>query len=293
MADYTPDINISTSNLRHVAFSADGDFLVTSDEAEGGVVIYGVADVVSRGKRDADNKLATDTTIRALLPNPSPDFEQYFAIVLDSGKLEICDVGSGAKRTILEHDVNCAAWSARGKAVVSGSTDGTCAIHMANGELKGVIPRPPDVDESHEATGVSWLKTAEFLVVYSVKNQDQDSPEPKKYSVIQSTKDWRSFTYHSLAWDPLPEAFEPPRRQLPARISSTRLQNWKPDLDDMLIITSSHADSIAILASTSSKISPHQENCNELMLVSVDDTKKAQVPRTAYGEDELDSVFIG
>ncbi|CAN9132421.1 unnamed protein product [Alternaria alternata] len=293
VADYTPDINISTSNLRHVAFSADGDFLVTSDEAEGGVVIYGVADVVSRGKRDADNKLATDTTIRALLPNPSPDFEQYFAIVLDSGKLEICDVGSGAKRTILEHDVNCAAWSARGKAVVSGSTDGTCAIHMANGELKGVIPRPPDVDESHEATGVSWLKTAEFLVVYSVKNQDQDSPEPKKYSVIQSTKDWRSFTYHSLAWDPLPEAFEPPRRQLPARISSTRLQNWKPDLDDMLIITSSHADSIAILASTSSKISPHQENCNELMLVSVDDTKKAQVPRTAYGEDELDSVFIG
>ncbi|CAN9389854.1 unnamed protein product [Alternaria alternata] len=215
-------------------------------------------------------------------------------IVLDSGKLrDMRRVGSGAKRTILRARCQLRRLERAGKAVVSGSTDGTCAIHMANGELKGVIPRPPDVDESHEATGVSWLKTAEFLVVYSVKNQDQDSPEPKKYSVIQSTKDWRSFTYHSLAWDPLPEAFEPPRRQLPARISSTRLQNWKPDLDDMLIITSSHADSIAILASTSSKISPHQENCNELMLVSVDDTKKAQVPRTAYGEDELDSVFIG
>jgi nucleoporin NUP159 len=293
VTDYAPDITISTANLRHVAFSADGDFLVTSDEAGGGVAIYSVADVVSRGKKDADNKLGTDTTIRALLPNPSPEFEQYFAIVLDSGKLEICDVGNGAKKAIREHDVNCAAWSARGKAVVSGSTDGTCAIHMTSGELRGVIPRPPDVDENYEVTGVSWLKTEEFLAVYSLKEQDQDSPEPKKYSVIQSAKGWGSFTYHSFAWDPLPEAFEPPRRLLPARISSTRLQNWKPDLDDMLIITSSHADSIAILASTSNKISPHQENCNELMLVGVDDTKKAQVPRTAYGDTELDSVFIG
>ncbi|KAG9191777.1 hypothetical protein G6011_10511 [Alternaria panax] len=293
VTDYTPDITISTPTLRHVAFSAEGDFLVTSAEADGGVTIYSVADVVSRGKRDADNKLGTDTTIRALLPNPSAESEQYFAIVLDSGKLEICDVVNGAKRTIREHNVNCAAWSARGKAVVSGSIDGTCAIHMTNGDLRGVIPRPPDVDESYEVTGVSWLKTEEFLAVYSLKDQDQDSPEPKKYSVIQSAKGWGSFTYHSFAWDPLPEAFEPPSRLLPARISSTRLQNWKPDLDDMLIITSSHADSIAILASTSNKISPHQENCNELMLVGVDDTKKAQVPRTAYGDTELDSVFIG
>jgi nucleoporin NUP159 len=293
VADFTPDITISTPNLRHVAFSADGDFLVTSDEAEGGVATYSVASVVSQGKKDADMKLATDGPVRALLPNPSAEFEQYFAVVLDSGKLEICDVEKGVKKTIRDAHVNCAAWSARGKAVISGSTDGTCAIHMTAGDLRGVVPRPPDVDESYEVTGVSWLKTEEFLAVYSLKDQEQENPEPKKYSVIKSAKGWGSFTYHSFAWDPLPEAFEPPQRLLPARISSTRLQNWKPDLDDMLIITSSHADSIAILASTSNKISPQQENCNELMMVNVDDTKKAQVPRTAYGDSEMDSVFIG
>jgi nucleoporin NUP159 len=293
VTDFTPDVTISTPNLRHVAFSADGDFLVTSAEIEGGLAVYSVASVVSQGKKDADIKLQTDTTIRALLPNPAAEFEQYFAIVLDSGKLEICDVGNGVKKTIRDSHVNCAAWSARGKAVVSGSTDGTCAIHMTAGDLRGVVPRPPDVDEGYEVTGVSWLKTEEFLAVYSLKQQDQENPEPKKYSVIKSAKGWGSFTYHSFAWDPLPEALEPPRRLLPARISSTRLQNWKPDLDDMLIITSSHADSIAILASTSNKISPEQETCNELMLVGVDDTKKAQVPRTAYGDAEMDSVFIG
>ncbi|KAH6873174.1 hypothetical protein BKA58DRAFT_468824 [Alternaria rosae] len=293
VADFTPDITISTPNLRHVAFSADGDFLVTSDEAEGGVTAYSVASVVSQGKKDADTKLATDAPVRALLPNPSAEFEQYFAIVLDNGKFEICDVEKGVKKTIREAHVNCAAWSARGKAVVSGSIDGTCAIHMTAGDLRGVVPRPPDVDESYEVTGVSWLKTEEFLAVYSLKEQDQDNPEQKKYSVIKSAKGWGSFTYHSFVWDPLPEAFEAPRRLLPARISSTRLQNWKPYLDDMLIITSSHADSIAILASTSNKISPDQQTCNELMMVNVDDTKKAQVPRTAYGDEEMDSVFIG
>ena len=293
VSDFTPDVTISTDNLRHVAFSADGDFLVVAAAEKGSISIFSVADIVTKGRTDADQIVQTDVPVRALLPNPNPEFEHFYAIVLDSGKLQICNVADGQKKTIRDTHVNCAAWSTRGKAVVSGSTDGTCSIHMTNGELKGVIPRAPDVDETYEVTGVTWLNTEEFLAVYSVRDQDQESPEPKKLSVIKSAKGWGSFTYHAFAWDPLPEAFEPPPRALPARFSSTRLKNWKPDLDEMLIITSSHADSIAILASTSNKISPDQQNLKELMLVNVDDTRKAAVPRTAYGEDELDSVFIG
>lgn len=60
----------------------------------------------------------------------------------------------------------------------------------------------------------------------------------------------------------------------------------------MLIITNSHTDSIAVLASTSSKISAYQENCNELMLIGLEDARKAAVPRTIYEED-ADSAFIG
>ncbi|RAR12158.1 hypothetical protein DDE83_004287 [Stemphylium lycopersici] len=293
VTDFTPDVTIPTENLRHVAFSADGDFLVVATEEKGSFSIFNVADVVSKGKKKAELDVPTDAPLRALLPNPAPEYEQYFAIVLDSGKLQICNVADGAKKTIREHGVNCAAWSTRGKAVVSGSTDGTCAIHMTSGELKGVIPRAPDVDETYEVTGVAWLNTEEFLAVYSLKEQDQEYPEPKKFSVIKSAKGWGSFTYHAFPLDPLPEAIEPPRRTLPARFSSTRLRHWKPDLEDMLLITSSHADSIAILASTSNKISPDQQTCNELMMVNIDDGKKASVPRTAYGDEELDSVFIG
>ena len=293
VADFTPDVTISTPNLRHVAFSANGDFLVVAAEERPSLHVYDVAAVVGAGKKDASIDIDTDSTVRALLPNPVPETEQYFATVTDAGKLMTFDVASGNRMTLREHGVTCAAWSARGKALVSGSTDGSCDIHMANGDLKGTIPRAPDVDELYEVSGVTWLKTEEFVVVYSLRKQeDEEHPEPKKISVITSTKGWGSFTYNAFPWDPFFEAAEAPHRPLPARMSFTRLRNWKPDLNDMLIITTSHADTIGILASTSNKISPNQEVCNEPMWITIDDAKAAAVPRTAYGDD-MDSVLIG
>ncbi|PZD41386.1 hypothetical protein A1F97_04400 [Pyrenophora tritici-repentis] len=293
VADFTPDVTISTPNLRHVVFSANGDFLAVAAEERPTLHIYDVAAVVGAGKKDASIDIDTDSTVRALLPNPVPETEQYFATVTDAGKLMTFDVASGNRMTLRESGVTCAAWSARGKALVSGSTDGSCDIHMANGDLKGTIPRAPDVDETYEVSGVTWLKTEEFVVVYSlIKQEDEENPEPKKISVITSAKGWGSFTYNAFPWDPFFEAAEAPRRPLPARMSFTRLRNWKPDLNDMLIITTSHADTIGILASTSNKISPNQEVCNEPMWISIDDAKKAAVPRTVYGKD-MDSVLIG
>ncbi|RMZ70146.1 nuclear pore complex subunit [Pyrenophora seminiperda CCB06] len=293
VADFTPDVTISTPNLRHVAFSANGDFLAVAAEERPTLHIYDVAAVVGAGKKDASMDLETDSTVRALLPNPVSETEQYFATVTDSGKLITFDVTTGNRMTLREFGVTCAAWSARGKALVSGSSDGSCDIHMAGGDLKGTIPRAPDVDESYEVSGLTWLKTEEFVVVYSLRKQeDEEHPEPKKISVITSTKGWGSFTYNAFPWDPFFEAAEAPPRPLPARMSFTRLRNWKPDLNDMLIITTSHADTIGILASTSNKISPNQEVCNEPMWITIDDAKAAAVPRTVYGED-MDSVLIG
>jgi len=293
VADFTPDVTISTPSLRHVAFSANGDFLAVAAEERPLLHIYDVAAVVGAGKKDASIDIETDSTVRALLPNPVPETEQYFATVTDAGKLMTFDVASGSRMTLRESGVTCAAWSARGKALVSGSIDGSCDIHMANGDLKGTIPRAPDVDETYEVSGVTWLKTEEFVVVYSLRKQeDEEHPEPKKISVITSAKGWGSFTYNAFPWDPFFEAAEAPRRPLPARMSFTRLRNWKPDLNDMLIITTSHADTIGILASTSNKISPNQEVCNEPMWITIDDAKAAAVPRTVYGED-MDSVLIG
>jgi nucleoporin NUP159 len=292
VSDFTPDVTISTSNLRQVAFSIDGDFLATSAEDNGGVAVYDVNAILKQGRKDPAHEMSTENIpVRALLPNPDSEWGHFFAVVLDSGKLQIFNVADGKKALIREDGVNCAAWSTRGKAVVAGLVDGTIAIHMVSGDLKGIIPRPPDVDESYEVTGVSWLNTEEFLVVHSLKG-NEDPMEQNKLHFVKSNKGWTSFTFHPFGYDPLPASFGP-SRGLPARFSSTRLRKWKPDLEEMLIITSSHTDTIGVLASTSSKISRDQENVDELMLIAVDDTKRATAPRTAYGDEETDSVFIG
>ncbi|KAF1843625.1 uncharacterized protein K460DRAFT_387647 [Cucurbitaria berberidis CBS 394.84] len=293
VSDFTPDVQLTVPTLRHVVFSTEGEFLVVSAEEKGGLAVFDAAEVVNAGKKEPKRQLDTEqVTLRALLPNPVPSLAHYFAVVLDSGKLMITNVDDGVSKTIKAEGANCVAWSNKGKAVAAGLQDGTFAIHLSTGDLKAVVPRPPDVDQSFTTSGLSWLNNEQFLVVHSPKHPDLQEPQDSKYNIVKSNKNWTSFTFHPLPWDPLLTAQEIPRRALPPRFSATRLRNWLPDLEDMLIITNSHTDAIAVLASTSAKISPYQETLDEFVLVDIDDTRKAAVPRAAYGEDS-DSVFIG
>lgn len=140
--------------------------------------------------------------------------------------------------------------------------------------------------------GLSWLDNTEFFIIHSPRNHDPEAPQDNEYHVVKSNKGWTSFTFRRTTWDPVAPSMDGLARDFPPRFSTTRLRGWKPDLDDMLIVTSSHTDAVVVFASTSKEISPNQDKCNEYMLVNVEDTKKAAVPRTAYGED-TDSVFIG
>jgi nucleoporin NUP159 len=95
-------------------------------------------------------------------------------------------------------------------------------------------------------------------------------------------------------WDPLLISTDIPPRALPPRFSATRLQNWEPDLTDMLIITSSHTDAIELLASSSKVLSEAQADASygKWVLTPPEDTRKAAVPRLIFGE-EGDSVLVG
>ena len=141
-------------------------------------------------------------------------------------------------------------------------------------------------------SGLSWLNNDEFFVVHTPAQADPLEPPDSQYQVIKSNKGWTTFVFHPFPWDPLLAAPDVPQRAFPPRFSATRLRSWQPDLEDMLIMTSSHTDAIVVLAMTSNKISPNQENTNEFMMVAIDDSRKAAAPRTVYGE-EVDSAFIG
>ncbi|KAH9861903.1 hypothetical protein IAQ61_010104 [Plenodomus lingam] len=292
VADFAVDTGLEVPTLRHVAFSTDGDFLVISAEEGGGLAVFDT-EKLKAGDKNPRSQIGTDkTAIRALQPNPMPELAHYYAAVLETGRLVIADVENGATNTIKEDGVSCVAWSTRGKAVVAGLQDGSVAILLSDGTLKGVVPRPPEVDESFAVTGLSWLTNDEFFIIHSVKQQDPEDAQDSKYHYVKSNKGWTSFKFRELIWDPVAPSRDGIPRPLPPRFSAMRLRNWQPDLEDMLIVTNSHTDAIVVFASTSKAISPDQAGCNELMLVGVDDSKKAAVPRTVYGED-TDSIFVG
>ncbi|KAL6705314.1 hypothetical protein ACN47E_007124 [Coniothyrium glycines] len=294
VSSFTPDITIhGVPTLRHVAFSNDGEFLVISSEDQGRLAVFDVELMVKQGKKDATSQIETDgIPLRALVPNPASEFAHYFAAVYDNGKLVIVNVADNNVKVIRDEGVTSVDWSARGKAVVAGLQDGSSGIYMTEGILRGVIPRPPELDDSYTVAALTWLDQNEFFLVHSVREQNSEDAQENKYHIVKSTKGWASHTYHAVSYDTLWASSDIPRRALPPRFSVTRLRHWKPDLNDMLVITSSHTDAIAVFASTSSKISPDQEVTDQLMLVGIDDAKKAAVPRTVYGED-MDSVFIG
>lgn len=293
VSDFVPDITLDVPTLRHVAFSTDGDFLVISSEEQGQLVVFDIPSLIQRGNKQPKAQITTDNIpIRALVPNPWPEYAHFFAAVYETGRLVIVNVDKGTMATVRAEGVVSVDWSTRGKAVIAGLQDGTAAILMTDGTLRGVIPRPPELDESYIVAGLTWLDTTDFFVVHSVREQDPENAQDNKYHIVKTNKGWTSSTFHPMTYDTLWASTDIPARALPPRFSVTRLRDWQPDLDDMLVITSSHTDAIAVLASTSNNISPEQEKLNEFMLVGIDDTKKAAVPRTVWGDD-MDSVFIG
>ena len=82
-----------------------------------------------------------------------------------------------------------------------------------------------------------------------------------------------------------------PSRAFPPRLSVARLRGWEPDLDDLLIVTNSHTDTIVTVTSASKHLA-RGGPVNEYTMTDINEGQRAQVPRRVFGE-EGDSVLIG
>ncbi|KAF2623442.1 hypothetical protein BU25DRAFT_414438 [Macroventuria anomochaeta] len=293
ISDFAPDATMPVPKLRHVAFSAEGDFLVISAEDGGGVAVFDPAQILKQNFKPG-NEIATDKQpVRSLLPNPTPKLEHIFAAVLDNGKLCLIDVVNGVSHTIREEGVVCASWSTKGKALAVGLKDGTGMLYLNDGTQKGVIPRPPGINEGFTYSGLVWLANEEFFIVHFPKQSAIDTGEPEegRYHYVRSHESWTSFTFHPTPEEPILPAWEIPTRAFPPRLSVTRLREWEPDLNDLLILTNSHSDTIVTVTSASRELSRGQP-VKEYTLTDLNEGQGAQVPRRVFGE-EGDSVLIG
>jgi nucleoporin NUP159 len=179
--DFKPDSTLEVPQLRHVAFSADEEYLVLNPEGQGILVVYNVDDLLKGSTKPAEQITIHNDSVRALLPNPDPGFAHYMVVIGDSGRLDIVDITKSNKVTVDTEGkkVTCGAWSVRGRAYVVGFEDGTAAAYKTTETLLGKIPRPPDVDESY-----SGRYFTPFLHVKLVTNRHSDQhllPQQRRF----------------------------------------------------------------------------------------------------------------
>ncbi|KAK7192868.1 hypothetical protein DPSP01_013164 [Paraphaeosphaeria sporulosa] len=290
VTNFSPDAALPVPQLRQVVFSADEDFLVTSPERDGGLSVYSV-DALLKGNTQPDVQIATNnTSVRALLPNPSAGHAHYMAVILDSGRLDITDVSTGNARTVHNAGVTCASWSVKGKAFVVGFEDGTAAIHLISSmdQVKARVPRPSKVDDNYIVSAVNWLSNEELFLIYSPR----DGVEQLTYCLVTTNKEYNSFTFRETPWELIFSSTDGPTRSSPPRFYMQRLRKWEPDLDDMIIVTASHSSEVGVVTRSQKPIGPGVATVNEYQMATLHDHRKAALPQIPK-KDPTDSALIG
>ncbi|KAF2737949.1 hypothetical protein EJ04DRAFT_509906 [Polyplosphaeria fusca] len=292
ISNFEPDGLISMPQLRHVAFSSDEDFLVVSAESGGGLAVYSV-DALKGGNTDLGQQIATDQIpIHALVPNPAPEFEKFFAVILESGRLVIADVAEGRLIPVHPEGVTSVSWSVKGKALVAGLGDGTIIQYHAEGKVMATIPRPPDVNASHAVVAVFWLALNQFFAVYSPSQSTPDADamddmQESIYQIISRDKQNSIFNFQKTPTEICFPAFGIERKP-PVQFSISRLRDWEPGLHDMLMLTASNCGEVVVLTNSSEPLGQDKVLYKDVYTVTrTPETARALLPTQADGADSL------
>ncbi|GAP90316.1 putative nuclear pore complex subunit [Rosellinia necatrix] len=274
---FTPQLRLPLPiRLSQLAFSADEAYLVLSAEQGGGLAVYDV-NALQQGATQSAFEIPTNSEpLRALVPNPSLEKAELYAVVTSEGKLLMANLKergfvSGGGNQILKERVSCVAWSNKGKQLVAGLGDGTMCQLTPDGTVKAEIPRPPELDPSYYVSTVVWLNNDLFLVFHvSVSN----GPQTKCHLI---TRQDQTFQYQGLN-DPV-DAYNAEKTP---HHTALRLKDFPPNLQDLLIFCSSAVPDIGLLARSSTPLSPDGPVNVYTNIELADDSKRAVLP---MGED--------
>jgi nucleoporin NUP159 len=140
--------------ISQLSFSADETYLVLSAEVGGGLAVYEVQALLQGSTQSAFELSTNGQSLRALIPNPTPEKGELFAVVTADGNLMMANLKertfiSGPNGQVLKEGVSCLSWSSKGKQLVAGLGNGTAFQMTPEGLGKGNIPRPPSVEQDH------------------------------------------------------------------------------------------------------------------------------------------------
>jgi nucleoporin NUP159 len=149
---FQPQLTLSMSmRISQLAFSADESYLILSAETGGGLAVYEVQALLQGSTQSAFELSTNGQSLRALVPNPTPEKGELLAVVTVDGNLMMANLKerafvTGSNGQFLKDGVSCLSWSTKGKQLVAGLGDGTVYQMTPEGVGKGDIPRPPGVN---------------------------------------------------------------------------------------------------------------------------------------------------
>ncbi|KAJ2977373.1 hypothetical protein NUW58_g7831 [Xylaria curta] len=274
---FTPQLRLPMPiRISQLAFSADEAYLILSAEQGGGLAVYEV-NALQQGTTQSAFEIPTNgESLRALVPNPRPEKTELCAVVTNGGKLLMANLqernfASKGSGKILKEQVSCVAWSNKGKQLVAGLGDGALCQLTPDGDIKAEIPRPPELDSSYYVSAIVWLENDLFLVFHV---STSNGPQTKCHMI---TRKDQAFQYQGLN-DPV----DPYMAEKVPHHTALRLKDFPPNLQDLLIFSSSAVPDIGLLARSKTPLSPDGPVDVFTNIVLADDSKRATLP---MGED--------
>jgi len=231
-------------------------------------------------------------SVRVLAPNPAPEYSHLFAAVLANGQLVMANLKdrqlvSGSSGPVFREGVSCVSWSAKGKQLVAGLQDGTAAQYDHQGSEKARIPSPPQLPGPLPVTAIYWLANDDFFTVHSPASGDNND---SFYHFIHREKGSGSFQVQKFASDPVP----PFGIRFPAHQFIQRLKGFPPNLDDMLVLSSTAGTDIGVFTRATTSLAPDMAAENTVNVYTTtsmaDDTRRAQMPMSSDGMGDTSPI---
>jgi nucleoporin NUP159 len=276
-----PEVKVPLPRPSHVLFSVDEAVLVLSPQERGGLIAYQV-DELFKGHTQPALQIGTNNTgLRALIPNPSLESAELFAAVTTNGELLMADLKSGGLRestdgVVLKTSVTCVSWSNRGKQLVAGLADGSAVQITPDGDVRADIPKPPALPENMHMSAMSWLENDIFFMIYTPNESSSDGmAPPSDYYIVSRQKSTANFAFQKLP-EVVP-AFGVDR--LPSFQFISRLRNFEPHLQDLLVIASTTSGEIGTVTRADAPLSTEEPVTGDFTLTSTtDDSRRALLP---------------
>lgn len=287
---FEPDIKLPYPRISHVAFSSDESVLVAS-QATGGILAFQVGSIQKGQLAPALQVSTNDESLRVVVANPVPESAELFAVITTNGDLMLLDLKAGAIKPgsagpVLKSGATCLSWSNRGKQLVAGLADGTVVQMKPDGTVVAHIPKSTSVPSSSHVSGISWLENDAFFIIYT-PNETSDGIQPSEYYIVHREPKTTNYTFQKL-----PEVLPPfGVERLPSFHFISRLRNFAPHLQDLLLVTATTATDVGVVSKADKPLSQEDQVTSAFTFTTIeDDTRRAQLP---LSPDMSDTSPIG